>query len=201
MPAQRIATWCAVICSVLVYGCGSADQGPTLTPQGATPLATPTYALHEGGDSMVGAFHVSLDPSTLRTSVTPIRGTQSQPPQGQRYDLDIANFLTASSFEITDVTVLGSGNYRVTFRHAHPFPAPIVANPPTGTNRADLGYTGRLVILVQGNTQRFFGGSVLASCGVVVGPDGYVEAGQTLPGFHPSLATAFPYKLLVDEAK
>ncbi|MEO7994929.1 MAG: hypothetical protein ABI743_11075, partial [bacterium] len=168
----------SALATTVLLGCS--NGAPTTPAPAGVPAPTLAYAFHEGGDSLVGAFHVALDPASLGTTVTPIRGAEAQPPQGQRYDLDIANFLTAESFKITDVTVLGSGNYRVTFSHAHPFPAPNVANPISGTNRADLGYTGRLLILTQGNVKPFFGGAVRASCGVVVGPDGYIEAGQTL---------------------
>ncbi|MEO7993768.1 MAG: hypothetical protein ABI743_05155, partial [bacterium] len=125
----------------------------------------------------------------------------AQPPQGQLYDLDIANFLSPSALQITGVQVLGSGNFRVTFSHSHPFPAPNVANPITGINRADLGYTGRLVILTEGNPQLFYGGTVRVSARTVVGADGYAEFGDLLVSSHPTLVNAYPYKLLADEDK
>jgi len=190
-----------LIITLLLSGCGrSADPLVPAEPTVATP---PALALQAGADgaTLLAGFHVQVDPETLTATVTPHRATTAQPPQGQRYDLDIANFQNANSFRITGVQVLGSGSFRLTFSHAHPFPAPNVANPATGTNRADLGYTGRLLVLTTYNPKSFFTNAVRLSAGAVVGPDGYVEVGDLLASSGIPLVTAFPYKLLADEAQ
>ncbi|MCG3152909.1 MAG: hypothetical protein GEEBNDBF_02214 [bacterium] len=188
------------LCAMLV-GC---QQSPTpLSPPLATDPPVAALARQETAEGMtlLAGFHLQIDPAALTASVTPHRSGQAQPPQGQRYDLDIANFQNADSFRVTGVQVLGSGNFRVTFSHAHPFPAPNVANPVSGTNRADLGYSGRLLILTGYNPKSYFSGAVRLSAGAVVGPDGYVETGDLLAHAGPALVTAYPYKLLADEAQ
>lgn len=190
-----------LIITLLLSGCGrSADPLIPANPAVGTPSA---LALQAGADgaTLLAGFHVQVDPETLMATVTPHRATAAQPPQGQRYDLDIANFQNANSFRITGVQVLGSGNFRLTFSHAHPFPAPNVTNPATGTNRADLGYTGRLLVLTTYNPKSFFTNAVRLSAGAVVGPDGYVEVGDLLASSGIPLVTAYPYKLLADEAQ
>ncbi|MEO7993769.1 MAG: hypothetical protein ABI743_05160, partial [bacterium] len=196
VPDRRLLS----LCALAMLGCQHAAT--PIDPATATAsVPVPVYALHDGGDSLVGMFTMTLDPVTLETTVTPVRGATAQPPQGQLYDLDIANFLNSNGFRVTGVQVLGSGNFRVTFSHAHPFPAPNIANPITGINRADLGYTGRLVILAEGNPQLFYGGTVRVSAGTVVGADGYAGFGDLLVGVPQSLVNTYPYKLLADEAK
>ncbi|HYE80023.1 MAG TPA: hypothetical protein VEI97_18745, partial [bacterium] len=86
-------------------------------------------------------------------------------------------------------------------RHRHPFPAPNVAQPATASNRCDLSYTGRLVVLAQGPTQSFFGGEVQADPSLVIDPDGFVRPGGLLRSPAPPPHNTFPYLLLVDEAK
>lgn len=187
--------------STMLVGC---QQSPTpLSPPLATDPPVAALARQETaqGMTLLAGFHLQIDPAALTASVTPHRNASAQPPQGQRYDLDIANFQNADSFRVTGVQVLGSGNFRVTFSHAHPFPAPNVANPISGTNRADLGYTGRLLILTGYNPKSYFSGAVRLSAGAVVGPDGYVETGDLLAHVGPSLVTAYPYRLLADEAQ
>ncbi|MEO7994665.1 MAG: hypothetical protein ABI743_09740 [bacterium] len=195
---MRLDPRLVLLCCALIPACQRADSPVETASSASLP---PVYGLASGEDSLVGMFTMTLDPATLETTVTPIRGATAQPPQGQVYDLDIANFLTPSALQITGVQVLGSGNFRITFSHSHPFPAPNVANPITASNRADLGYTGRLVILAEGNPQLFYGGTVRVSAGTVVGADGYAGFGNLLVSSHPTLVNAYPYKLLADEAK
>ncbi|MEO7994666.1 MAG: hypothetical protein ABI743_09745, partial [bacterium] len=64
-------------------GCAHASAPTDPAPTALLPLSEPHYALRDGGDSLVGMFQVTLDPTTLETTVTPIRGSSSQPPQGQ----------------------------------------------------------------------------------------------------------------------
>lgn len=196
--SRLISLALAAICLSTTLACSSGGS-PTV-PAMTDPVIAQAVRADADGATLLTGFRVDIDPDTLVATATPHRTGSAQPPQGQRYDLDIANFQNADSFRITGVQILLSGNFRVSFTHAHPFPAPNIANPATGTNRADLGYTGRLVLLTSYNPQSFFTNAVRLSAGAVVTPDGYVETGDLLAHAGPSLVTAYPYKLLADEA-
>lgn len=146
-------------------------------------------------------FQIEFDPATLDSSVTPLptRGSQAQPPQGLTYDLDIEQFLNGDSFDLTGITVDDDGDFVFGFRHSHPFPAPDYSFAPSGKNRADLGYTGRLLILADRDTQAFFGNTIRLDTTLVKAPDGYVQPGDLLFGTGLNNNT-FPFMLLVDEA-
>ncbi|HYE79520.1 MAG TPA: hypothetical protein VEI97_16155, partial [bacterium] len=108
-------------------------------------------------------------------------------------------------FRVVGLTLTRLDQVKVTFAHAHPFAAPDLTRPPTGANRADLGYTGRLLVLAdltpaEEATHSFFGGTIKAQTALVDWPDGYVNPGTLL---HQTglRANTFPYVLLADEAQ
>ncbi|MEO7995201.1 MAG: hypothetical protein ABI743_12455, partial [bacterium] len=50
----------------------SGNDSP-IVPRAEVAALPPTYALQDGGESLVGMFTMTLDPVTLETTVTPIR--------------------------------------------------------------------------------------------------------------------------------
>ncbi|MCG3152914.1 MAG: hypothetical protein GEEBNDBF_02219 [bacterium] len=188
--------------TLLLTSCGSgAPVAPGLAgdPE-ATGYGLPTGARLPAGDLVTAQFQVALDPDTLTAEVLPVRVPQAQPPQGLMYDLDIQQFLKADSFRLLGARTTAAGDFELEFSHAHPFPAPDFSASISGLNRADLGYTGRLLILAEGPAVSYFGGEVTMPVGAVIDADGYLNAGDLLS--HTGLANdTFPYVLLVDEAQ
>lgn len=184
----------------LLAGCG---QGGPMTPgagHGELVIAAPETRLSQGKEAIVALFDVALDGVAMLGSATPLPFRTTA--QGELFDLDIAPFTNQNSLQIVGLARTATGDLAVEFTHAHPFPAPSDLNgTPNGfTNRADLGYTGRLLLLVHGQVQSFFGGSVTLDPTVVVESDGYIKAGGLLATPIPN-ANTFPYVLLADELK
>ncbi|HYE78952.1 MAG TPA: hypothetical protein VEI97_13285 [bacterium] len=97
-----------------------------------------------------------------------------------------------------------TGDITVRYTFRHPFAAPDFTLPPSGRNRADLGFGGVLMVLAdlkpgQVATHTFFG-DVVAHTEAVADPDGFLEPGTLMYRDPSERATAFPYKLIVDEA-
>ena len=182
--------------------CARAHQVPTAPESGIGNQAI--EILNRGPEGIVARFHVQVDPAQLRARVTPEPVRAAQFPQALSYDLDIEKFLKSDSFRISQVGFDGNGDLRLTFKHRHPFPAPDFSAAITGVNRADLGYTGELLILADLDASEVpdhtFFGSVIANTELVTDPDGYLSPGDLLhaSGF---AVNAFPYVLLADEAK
>lgn len=183
------------IVALIMIGCGTPSAGVSVVPSG----------IHHGpttaeGQFIAGRFNVVLDPLALSAVVTPPRLAQAQPPQAFQYDLDIANFLAADSFEVTGVSYDGAGDVVLDFIHRHPFPAPDLTQVPFGKNRADLGYTGRLLILATTRSVPFFNGAITTDPGLIRDADGYCHAGDLLHVFGMPNNT-FPYVLLADDGE
>ncbi|HYE76520.1 MAG TPA: PKD domain-containing protein, partial [bacterium] len=179
---------------------GNSPAAPAHAPAGSPALA-PTYSFHPGGESLVAQFRLTIDPAALTATAEPVAGRsgQAQPPQALSYDLDIANFLKPDSFEVTSVGRDVAGDLTLGFIHRHPFPAPDFSRPISGQNRADLGYTGRLLVLADVNTRSFFG-DVTTDPTLVKAPDGYLRTGDLLAA--QGLAhNTFPYVLLADDGE
>lgn len=174
----------------------SSPAHPTATPDAPTPA----YQLISGAESLVAQFALRVDLESLQATLTPVRGAQAQPPQAHTYDLDIENFLRPDSLRIRRVRRTPGGDLELTFRHSHPFPAPDANAAITAQNRADLGYTGRLLILAEGTSQVYFGGEVRLDPTLVADADGYLHPGDLLATTGLT-NTAFPYVLLADEAE
>ena len=188
----------------LIAGCGRHNGSPT-TPSGeSTEMAALPSAFQFGqGEAILGQFQITIDPVTMSGEVHPLREGQGA-TQGFNFDLSINQLLKQNSLELTGVGRDSNGDVAVTFTHAHPFPAPTsLSGPATNSNRADLGYTGRLVLLATYNVRTFFASSnpVKVSVGQIVNADGYVHLTTILGSQSPAAADTFPYMLLADEAK
>ena len=184
-------------------GCQSAD--PTLVtadaPDSADPVPVIATQIAPGRQFIARYMQLSLDPDLLSAEISHKRQTSAQPPQAIYYDFDIANFLNSESFLVTGVSLDEFGDFVLDFTHAHPFPAPDVETPISGINRADLGYTGRLLVLSTGAPELFFDGSVRLDPRIVKDADGYVNPGDLLESDSFNLANTFPYVLLADEGE
>jgi len=185
----------------LTLGCAEAPQAPA-TPQVTNALVT-QVASGSQLDAFAGTWDLTLDPSALTASLQPGTSRTGQ-GQGTTFDLDPAQFLKRDHLRIAAVEFDGAGDLMLTFIHKHPFGAPNFANPTTAKNRADLGYTGRLLILADLETSEVpshtFFGDVVANTDLVRNADGYLQPGNLLhvSGF---VTNCFPYVLLADEAK
>ena len=200
---QRFAlTVVAIAAPFILLSCSSAESPveilnavsdqPSL-PQPAALTQTPT-----GFEGITAVIDVQIDVTNMEAGVS--RPRSAQMPQALSYDLDIENFLTADTFRVTGLSQDTDGNLIVAYTHAHPFPAPDFANPITGLNRADLGYTGRLLVLADEESVSFINGEITTMPGFVLNADGYMQPGDLLAVTGHSNDT-FPYKLLVDEAR
>jgi len=193
----------AIVMPALLIGC-SGGSGTPISP--ASVPASREYASvvpNERGADLLIRYEIELDQTSLTASIRPVTDrSATASPQGKRYDLDIEKFLTPTSLTIESFSKEDDGDLHLVLHHAHPFPAPDVVEPPTGVNRADLSYTGRLLILadleaadIPANT---YFDDVIANTGLVVEPQGYLKPGDLLHlgGFNTN---TFPYILLADD--
>ncbi|MEO7995096.1 MAG: hypothetical protein ABI743_11915, partial [bacterium] len=186
-------------------GCGGSAEvlapgGAALTPAPDT-LSLAPLELPSGAETLVGGYEVSIDPTTMESTVARVlpRHGQSQPPQALTYDLDIDRFLTADGFRIVGLETVTDGDLKITFTHAHPFKAPNFAAGITAANRADLGYTGRLIIYANSRTDSFFSDTLHLDADYVRDPAGFVQVG-TLMAHDTGANNVFPFILLADES-
>ncbi|MEO7993074.1 MAG: PKD domain-containing protein [bacterium] len=192
---QQLAGWSATAFLVLsTLGCSSG--APSLV---AGNVANLPPELHSSSDEMIAAsFEMTIDSGPDRVIVLPARDT-AMSTQGLHYDLDLNQFQTAASFEVLSVARDAAHNLTITFRHRHPLPAPRMWEPVSATNRCDLGYTGRLVILADRHPVAIPPTDVVLDPSLVVAPDGYVQAGDLLAT--PGAVNTYPYVLLADESE
>ncbi|MEO7993378.1 MAG: hypothetical protein ABI743_03190, partial [bacterium] len=200
----RCSLWFLVGLSALsgCHGAAPTDTGsdsaalspknPNASPVTSAPIVAAPIPLYE----------ITFDPKTLASSVhfLPPRGASAQPPQALTYDLDIEQFLNGDSFDLSGLTTDPDGDFVFSFTHSHPFPAPDFTKPVSGLNRADLGYTGRLLILADKTSQGFFGNTITLDPTLVANPDGYVNPGDLLSGSGFTNNT-FPFVLLADDGQ
>ena len=188
---------------ILCLGCNSAQQPivPADTSQ-ALPESEPAHlSLTATPQQTLGQFRIDFDLAGLRADVTPVaspREAQTR-PQGYIYDTDIRPFASTDLLKVTALGFTSEGNLEVRYSHAHPMPAPDLNAPIVGKNRADLGYTGRLVYFVAGPTQTFFADTdrTTLNPSAIPSADGYLKPGALLSQADD---IAFPYTLLCDEA-
>jgi|GEM_PF-1574814 len=200
-PSRLALTALAGSLVLLSAACGQGSNAPT-SPASTSFPGVPTYEFNGGGESLVALFDVHVDPVALTATATPRAGrrAEAQPPQALSYDLDIANFLQPDSFELSSVTTDADGDLEVGFIHRHPFRAPDFTAAITGTNRADLSYTGRLLILADRTSSSFFTSGVTLDPTLVKGADGYVSPGNLLATVGLTNNT-FPFILLADDGE
>lgn len=172
-------------------------------------LADPGWLTTDQGEFEAARFRLTVDLSegTAVSELLADRRLMAQPPQGLSFDFDIDQFRTANSFLVTGLYADPvTGAVDVYFRHYHPFPIPNLTTPPTAGNRADLGYTGRLMVLAPGATRTYSFGAfelpVTLNPSVMLNADGYIRPRNLMAALRGTapLADAFPYVLLVNEA-
>ncbi|HYE80100.1 MAG TPA: hypothetical protein VEI97_19145, partial [bacterium] len=199
--------WVAPILIVLplaLAACARAD-GPAVPPAGPGVAASGPFAQV----ARDGTTHASLFQATLTVDAAGLRAALAPSPvrtatgNDQLAFLDLGAFFNPNTLKVHAVT-FGQGTVDVVLQVAHPFPAPDLTQPASATNRADLGFAGRLVVLAEvpiadRPSHSFFGGQVTADTSLVANPDGYVQPRGLIPtaGF----ANTFPYVLVVDEDK
>lgn len=195
---QHVGVACGLLAlsSLACAGKGSAPVTAEADLTGATsvhlsPGLTP--------DHLALPYELTLDPTTLEASILPLPD-RAGAAQGFVFDLDIANFLRPSNLVVRGVTRELNGNLSVHLRHSHPFPAVQPTAPAVGLNRADLGYTGKLLVLADSFHTAYFSGGITIDPNFIVGQDGFAEVGNLL-ATAGLINNAFPYKLLVDEAR
>lgn len=188
-----------VVLGILLSGC---QQGGPHVPvdEASLVVAAPERRLSDGQEAIVALFEVTVDGSSMQGTATvlPLRSSS----QGELFDLDIAPFRNRESLQIVGLERTADDNLEVAFTHAHPFPAASdLGGAPNGfSNRADLGYTGRLLLLAQDQVQSFFNGEVRLDPTLVVNSDGYLQADALLASPIANVDT-FPFVLLADELK
>lgn len=199
---QSLPALCCLVSGLLLTAC---QQGSPLTPASITGAAG-SAALESGltAHPHLALFDCDIDPVGLTATIRPRVDRNGQGPQAKSYDLDIENFLRPGDLKVRSVRRDGPETLVLTLTHSHPFPAPDFSAVISGSNRADLGYTGRLLILadlapgdVPANT---WFGNVSLNPALVSNAQGYVQPGDLLAKGMFNVS-AFPYVLLVDEVE
>ncbi|HYE77768.1 MAG TPA: hypothetical protein VEI97_07270, partial [bacterium] len=200
----------AAMAAVALVGCSGGSKSPaTPSPQGTgDPIDLLENTLFEQapanvvpvGETALGGARLTVDMAGMSASVAPLRsGTATD----DSYHLSVQNFLTARHIAVDRVTATAT-DIVVDYTISHPFPGPTDVNAaPNGfSNRADLGITGRTVILadVSSATGNTFFTDVVANTDLVALADGYVQPRGLIPQTSSMTANAFPFMLLVDEA-
>lgn len=193
---MRLISGLAVI--LLLAGCGDAPPNLPVTSSPGIAQATASLAVDE---QLIGFWQLTADPSTLQATCTylPERAA-TVGTQARYYDVDISQFVNSSLLRASSVHFDVNGDLLIGLTHRHPFPAPDFTQPITAKNRADLGYTGKLLILADAVHTTFASQSLTADPTLVRNPDGYAATGDLLyrTGYTNNL---FPYLLLADEAR
>lgn len=193
--------WPLLLLALVTLGCsGSTPAAPALVPD-ETPAATIDRA---GALTQAIGGRWRLEVDGAQVSLDPIRAA-STADQGRLFHLDIGQFMRAKDLEIRSFEYDVDGNLRVDYAIHHPFPPPVFANPPNAKNRADLSFSGQLLILTdvpsgQTGVHTFYPG-IVANTEAVLDADGFVDPGDLLYRDPTIRATVFPYKLVVDELR
>ncbi|MEO7995625.1 MAG: hypothetical protein ABI743_14595, partial [bacterium] len=190
--------------TMLVVTCSAGCNAPN--PVTEVPrlhdLAAPasTAAPYAGPDALLGQWDLTVDPTgPSATLAAHVAREGSASPQAKTYDIDISKFVTPDMLRVTDVSRDSDGNIVIGWRHQHPIQAPNFTLNIGKFNRADLSYTGRLLILSDHEQVAFADPPMSLDPTLVLAPDGYADTGDLLRAEYTN--TAFPYVLLVDEAR
>ncbi|HYE76657.1 MAG TPA: hypothetical protein VEI97_01595, partial [bacterium] len=197
-----------------VAGCGRNTPPPT-HPAAPAPQATAEagFPVPPGpataAEALAGRYRmeIALETDGPHVSVMPVRRAQET---DDLTFLSIQDFFKPGDLAVDGIADTGE-EIRVAYTIRHPFPAPrdLDAASHAFSNRADLGFTGRLLFLLPVDPAHgsiadftFFRSAVAevrANTAVVRNADGYFQPRGLLGD--PSLNTnTFPYKLVVDEA-
>lgn len=203
----RVALMAALALGLV--GCSGSTKSPTAPnrPVGTTVdlLDNPIFNDQRSNGSLAGITGLGgatfqINPEAGTGEVLPLRGVAAT---DDSYLLSLQNFFSAKHIRITNIESTVD-DLVIGYSIEHPFPAPAnLAAPPNGsTNRADLGITGRAVFLadVASATGNTYFSDVVANTDLFGNMDGYIQPAGTIPQAAGLTATAFPYKLIVDEA-
>lgn len=209
---RMVSRWpmVSLVAMLTLSGCGGDSPHPAVpdSPRanGTAPdlLENPLFEeslLATVGEAALGGAMLSIDAANLTASVAEMRTAQAT---DDSFHLSLQNFLTARHFSIDSIRETPT-ELVVEYTVTHPFPAPAdLALPPNGsTNRADLGITGRVVFLIDvpSPTGNVFFTDVIANTEALAGVAGYLQPRGLVPQSEPLVANAFPFHLLVDEAR
>lgn len=194
----------ALLLAALGVGCASAGD-PTVALD--APPGSPAIGVNNIGISreMVGGLYaLNLDLAAGQAKIELVAPRAGQATD-DLFSLSLRPLLRHPNIAATAIRVTDD-RVEVDYIVRHPVPAPTdPAGEPSASNRADLGFAGRLLLLadVQDATGRTFfkepgSPSVIADTGLVVNADGYYRPAGLLdlPDY---TATTFPYQVLVDE--
>lgn len=187
---------------IALTGCtGTLTDPPKPAAHIPEPMALGVSASDTGVVQVAAAlWTVRVDALTQSASVAGAKTQRSPQATDDLYTLSLADFFHPETFQVTGIA---ADDQTVTLHYniTHPLPAPSdLDGPATATNRADLGFAGRLLVLsdvptAAGNT---FFGSIIANLDLVADPDGYWEPRGVLRDLGMT-ANTFPYLALVDE--
>ncbi|MEO7993795.1 MAG: hypothetical protein ABI743_05290, partial [bacterium] len=186
--------------AIILTGCSGGGIEPLAPSMPGTQTATAQAPGLGPDEQIVGLWTLQVD-SSANATLTPRPDRTLQGSQARSFDLDISKFLRGDALRITTVDIdPDTGDVILSLAHHHPFPAPNFANGPSASNRADLSYTGKLLILTDSVHVGFPGDSLSVDPTLIRLPDGYAATGDLLYqlGITNNL---FPYQLLVDEAR
>lgn len=189
-----------IACGLLgcVLSCGRPESG-SVAPSADLVGAPVTQSGLAHDEYLSSQWELLIDATgQANLQIVPERAGQAV-SQGRYYDLDISRFLRGDTLRVASIQRDVNHDLLLTFEHRHPFPAPKFSDPITAANRADLSYTGRLLILSDNTVVTFDQAGLHTDPTLVRNPDGFAATGDLLlrSGFTNNL---FPYKLLVDEA-
>lgn len=145
-------------------GGGHRSEGPTITSSTLPESLVPTQlsgSAYPQGEELLGMYQAEIDPISLAGRVTPV-ATRFAAKQGDLFHveggayvgmLDVpGDAIDMSKFlEIQGIALDENGDLQLTFEHQHPFRSPkrdFAGGDGNASNRADLGYTGRLVFFM-----------------------------------------------------
>lgn len=189
---------------LLSAGCNGAETPSALSPTLATERQDIPTAMVASGitTELLVPWRLEVDPATLDASLMPVIDRTATGFQATLSDLDISAFLKPGTLAVKSVR-RSNGGLRLEYAFRHPFPAPDFAAPPSAKNRADLGVTGRLLILadlpVSQVPQNTYFGDVILNPRAIGEIDGFFSPGDLLRMTGLNTNT-FPYKLLANES-
>jgi len=218
-----------VASGMLLAGCSAAERDPMALSSGsqipnsaAAPATTFDFATTM---RTVGHFRLSWDPAAEQASIMNVPLERRGALQGDLYYLPTSAFQTpATLIQNTADPGTCASCWRFEYAISHPFAAPPdPLGEATGANRADLGFSGQVLLMspappnrsIDTASNRFRGDyefafntsgldtTIIANSKLVKNADGYINPHGTidldrLPPMNG--ANAWPFRQLVDES-
>ncbi|MEO7994080.1 MAG: hypothetical protein ABI743_06745, partial [bacterium] len=194
---MRYSTFlCALQLLPLLILAGCAGHDPVSAPQSATP---PETHLRTRSEITLQAS-LRIDPHANTAEITLPEWSRGGTANDESYLLSLQRFAQPAQFRVTAVRKTAS-RLEIDWRFAHPFAGPSdPAAAPTAKNRADLGFTGYVVVGVDVPTaaNNTYFTDVVANTALIANADCYYRPAALLPGIAIN-ANTFPAQVLVDE--